>query len=385
MAELKPVRLTKDGLLTIAKSSDVLPIEYGGTGSSEAASIDSLLPAQSQSTAGKALVSDGTGVTWQTVTTDVSDKADKTVVIGAGSGLSGGGQIAYDVTLHLDFGTGAGTAARGNDARIGSGSIETIGVDEIREGISDERKSLTVSRVSEAVDSKIYDRRVGEMFAASGRPFGPSVIGMEFGGGYYAGSFRIDDKVYALICSPAEGHSTTNLLWKTANTLTSGAISTNDGWQNTLDMIAAGAATHPAANFCRNLNINGYDDWYLPSIDELEMLYRAFKPTTQNNSMHTEAHLPHSVKKNGYNPNSLPNGIPYVAGEPPQTTDDRFQYDNVLAFRDFRGDGGRRFWSSTQYNASNARYQDFHYGSQGYINRMDTRLAVRAVRRVLIE
>ena len=53
-------------------------------------------------------------------------------------------------------------------------------------------------------------------------------------------------------------------------------LSIGDGKQNTLIIVAALnelGETGRAAQICDNLNINGYDDWFLPSRDELEEMY----------------------------------------------------------------------------------------------------------------
>lgn len=46
-----------------------------------------------------------------------------------------------------------------------------------------------------------------------------------------------------------------------------------DGLQNTLDIVANCAEQNIAARLCYDLVLNGYDDWYLPSLSELYTLY----------------------------------------------------------------------------------------------------------------
>lgn len=48
----------------------------------------------------------------------LDDKADNTITLTAGTGLTGGGNLTEDRSFAVDFGTTAGTVAEGNDARI---------------------------------------------------------------------------------------------------------------------------------------------------------------------------------------------------------------------------------------------------------------------------
>lgn len=121
----------------------------------------------------------------------------------------------------------------------------------------------------------------------------PAIIGEPFGGGYFAGyiSHTADgNPTHALIVAPratgatGSGYTlTTNLAWKTTNTTTTGTTSDFDGAANTAAMVTAGIADHPAAQFCVNLSIGGFTDWYLPARYELEIAYFNLKPTTTAN------------------------------------------------------------------------------------------------------
>jgi hypothetical protein len=49
------------------------------------------------------------------------------------------------------------------------------------------------------------------------------------------------------------------------------------GRQNTLDMLAACSEPGTAADLCANLSLNGIRGWFLPSRDELALMYRNLK------------------------------------------------------------------------------------------------------------
>jgi hypothetical protein len=122
----------------------------------------------------------------------------------------------------------------------------------------------------------------------------PAVIGEPFGGGYFAGyiSHTADgNPTHALIVAPratgatGTGYTLTTMLqWKTTQTLTAGTTSDFDGAVNTAAMVTAGIDDHPAAQFCVNLSIGGFTDWYLPSRYELDIAYFNLKPTTTANN-----------------------------------------------------------------------------------------------------
>ena len=61
--------------------------------------------------------------------------------------------------------------------------------------------------------------------------------------------------------------------WKTSNTSTSGtSTEIGSGYDNTY--LRMTGTQHPAAEVCRMANHGGVIDWFLPSIDELELMYQ---------------------------------------------------------------------------------------------------------------
>lgn len=97
----------------------------------------------------------------------------------------------------------------------------------------------------------------------------PTVIGEYFFGGYYVGDITTPDGTYAVIFADKEADVLRQ--WKTANTLTPGTFSDVDGWANTQLLTADSTllAAHPAAAYCHAYDGAGFDDWYLPSRQEL--------------------------------------------------------------------------------------------------------------------
>ncbi len=207
-------------------------------------------------------------------------------------------------------------------------------------------------------------------------------IGAAFGGGYYGGSIAIDGKTYAMIVAPkVDGQKT--LAWKDKWSATPGALSVNDGFANSQAM---NNDEHPAAQFCRSLKIGGFDDWYLPSRDDLEVLYRNLKPTDDENYVYANRAKLWRIEPgeyngvdesgNGHNASSVPAGHAYTEHDPAQTAAVAFQDGAPEAF------DGRWYWSSTEFDSDFAWGQHFDDGLQVYVYKT---LAgrCRAVRKVI--
>ncbi len=214
--------------------------------------------------------------------------------------------------------------------------------------------------------------------------FTPTVPGTAYQGGFYAGRIVIGGSTYAIIVAPkASGHHTSKQ-WKTTNDTTSGTLSLHDGLTNSNAM---NNANHPAAQFCRALTVGGYNDWYLPSRDELEVCYRNLKPTTTANAVYASRMSNWSVgagvyngvdsQGNGDNDNSSPAESAYTAGSPAQTALSAFLTGAAEAF------DSAYYWASTEFNAPNGWLQDFSDGNQTAGGKNNT-TCVRAVRKVLI-
>jgi hypothetical protein len=204
-------------------------------------------------------------------------------------------------------------------------------------------------------------------------------LGSPYQGGFYAGLYSLPGNgiaTHALIVAPAAtgargtGYpNATGLAWKTATTTTPGATSAFDGIANLNAIIAAGIADHPAAQFCHDLVIGGFDDWYPPSRFEADVAYFNLKPTTASNST--------SVGANAY---AVPTraGNYAAAGPPVQTSVAAFQSPG----------GAEAFttvahWLSSETNATSG--QQFFFANANSSGTTKTSLfSVRAFRRIAL-
>jgi hypothetical protein len=202
-------------------------------------------------------------------------------------------------------------------------------------------------------------------------------IGDAFEGGFFAGLISHTANsvpTHALIVAPrATGASgsgytiTTNLEWKTTNSTTTGTTSSFDGAANTAAMVTAGIASHPAAQFCVNLSIGGFSDWYLPARYELDIAYENLKPTTTSNSTSW-----------GINPYSVPERtVNRSAGDPAQTSITAFQSTGSEPFV------AVGHWSSTEDSATDAWRLAFNNGDQNTFSK-DSIFRVRAFRKLAL-
>lgn len=203
----------------------------------------------------------------------------------------------------------------------------------------------------------------------------PTTIGQAYGGGFYAGKISTAGTgvadYYLIVAPKASGEAV-----KTYGTpgITTGATSFIDGPANSASLAALGAS-YEAATFCEGLTIGGYSDWYLPALNELEVLYYNLKPTTDGN-----------FTTSGSNANAVspePISTNYTSGSPAQTSAGiGFRNGETNAF--VSNADSNPYRSSTENNNNNtmAWTQFFKSGQQVSNYGKEYSYYVRAVRRV---
>jgi hypothetical protein len=96
-------------------------------------------------------------------------------------------------------------------------------------------------------------------------------------GDYYEGGivFYLDGNGGGLVCAESDQSSGQWGCYGTSISGTSTGIGT--GAANTAAIVAGCSESGIAARICNNLVLNGYSDWFLPSKDELNLMYQNLK------------------------------------------------------------------------------------------------------------
>ena len=205
----------------------------------------------------------------------------------------------------------------------------------------------------------------------------PTRLGQVVEGCMFVGVNRIQNCAYAVFVSPSE--TETSLPFRTLKSHTNGSQSVIDGFANTRSMADT---QYLAAAYCMSLTVNGNSDFYLPAKNELELCYRALKPTNTINFVYGKNYREGNLSTPcGSNNSSIPTGSPYLMRVPKVTIilNSNFTFTRKCSLT--------QYWTSTEssvYEYCTLR-QVFCYeeGNQTFAPKDELGI-VRAVRRQLI-
>ncbi len=213
--------------------------------------------------------------------------------------------------------------------------------------------------------------------AQTGRPLTrvPTSIGSAYAGGFFAGQINDGGVIYNLIVAPKATGENTSVQYKTSNTADTPSTTSQNQVNGALATAAFNDANHPAFQWASALTIGSFSDWYIPAKNELEIIYRNLKPTTDANSVGDGFE-----NRNGSNPNAVPSPTPrYTGNDPAQTSSIAFLTGGSEAF------ASASYWSSSETSSSVLRAWGQNFGS-GFQVSSGTKISLRharAVRRVL--
>jgi hypothetical protein len=194
---------------------------------------------------------------------------------------------------------------------------------------------------------------------------------------------------YALVVAPKSLETGPGPKWDSQDrTGEAGSFTRWDGLSSTDSILAKNDTSYEAFEHIRSIRSSdpvpsdGGSDWYLPAMDELELIYRNLKPVTADNFVGNDTRAFPGSQDSGFNPSSDPTGSAYTAsGEPFQTSVTDFQ------------DGGAEavdlefYWSSTDADEGGRAWDQFFTdsgveGRQVALFKDGTSRSVRPVRRV---
>jgi hypothetical protein len=243
-----------------------------------------------------------------------------------------------------------------------------------------------------------------------------NLLGAPVAGGYFAGLIdtltgniiAADDYQtglrYALIvspkdleggrgASPASGLPTGDLEWDTQDRSgEAGCFTRWNGLEATNVIIAKSDASYEAHGFIADVRSQypavatpGGSEWYLPAMDELELLYRNFKPNNADNRDDTRNRVFPGTQVVGTNPSSAIEGFQYENSPriPDVTFLDMFKEGNAQAI------DLDRYWSTTDADEGGRAWNQLFTASgveglQSARPKDKTFPSVRPVRRVVL-
>ena len=198
----------------------------------------------------------------------------------------------------------------------------------------------------------------------------PTRLGQVVEGCMFVGVNRIQSCAYAVFVSPSK--TETSLPVKFTIPRAQGPNSDIDGVANTQLMQYS---NYPAAVYCSSLTVNRNSDFYLPAKNELELCYRALKPTSDGNFVYSCYGYYGNLLTSGGNSSSIPPTGAHTAYSPSRT---------ILVNTQFKFEPDW-YQSSTEHSCDTCStlIQDFTDGDQDW-NLQTSAFRVRAVRRQLL-
>jgi len=189
----------------------------------------------------------------------------------------------------------------------------------------------------------------------------PSIIGTATEIGLFFARIRVGDATYALFQPPKASTAHAPAAWNISRDSVDDAFSFSDGYANTVAMAKAGSKI---AQYALDHGV------HIPALDEADLQYRIFKPTTEENECYARA---------GINLSAESPLQPYTPKFPAQTELASYRAGAEEAF------GSNWHWTSTQYRAHSGYAWAQHFGSGGQdLCRKGGELPVRFVRREII-
>ena len=172
---------------------------------------------------------------------------------------------------------------------------------------------------------------------------------------------------YAIIVAPKSLEGDKALKWDgNAGGPESGSITRWDGLSSTENILAKNDTAYEIFEHVRSIRTSdpvpsdGGSDWYVPAMDEMEIIYRNLKPEAEDNQVNTDANTFPGTQDSGFNPSSDPTGSAYTLSDPSQTTVVDFQSGGSEALDEFG------FFTSTDANADNRVWQQEFANREGY-------------------
>jgi hypothetical protein len=187
-------------------------------------------------------------------------------------------------------------------------------------------------------------------------------------GGYYAGAVQWPNgQIYDLVIAAKADrpHQSTYGFGKSQWSETEAALTVSpataivysyDGASATAAYAAAGFVGATGVN---GVTINGFSDWYVPSLNELYAVYRNLKPTTDDNATYATVGFRYSnlgITQMGQQPYAVGGAFTATAEDPARTTVAAFQSGGAQAFSG--ANYNDYYWSSTPIMASSGSTTD---------------------------